>query len=182
MTKGSMQQSDAAAQAASGAGLLVSCIPMVAMLPGAVGGALGLVGLGASGAVVSRLAPALNAVALPLLMFSVLLLIVGGLRCGGIVVSLAMIGGVLLYVSMYVWTTDGGATSPALFYVGLACFIGAYGVSWLRRRDKRCRPLVGPLLANRLLIATVVVGIIAIVAYAALADSSDAVMPMTVHF
>jgi len=155
---------------------------MAAMLPGAVGGALGLVGLGASSAVVSRLTPALNLVAQPVLLFSIMLLVVGGLRCGGIVVSFAMIGGVLLYVSLYVWTTDGGATSPAPFYVGLACFIGAYGISWLRRRGKRCRPLVSPMLANRLLIATVVVGIIAIVAYAALANSSDAVMPMTVHF
>ena len=181
MAKRSTQKSDAAAQTASGAGLLVSCIPMAAMLPGAVGGALGLVGLGTSSAVVSRLAPALNVVAQPLLLFSVMLLVVGGLRCGRIVVSLAMIGGVLLYVSMYVWTTDGGAPSPALFYVGLACFVGAYGVSWLRRRGKRCRPLVSPLLANRLLIATLVVGIIAVVAYAAFANPSDAVMPMTVH-
>lgn len=177
-----MQQSDAATQAASGAGLLVSCIPMVAMLPGAVGGALGLVGLGASSAVVARLTPMLNAVALPLLMFSVALLVVGGLRCGRIVMASALVGGVLLYVSMYVWTTDGGATSPVLFYVGLACFTGAYVVSWLRRRGKRCRPLVGPTLANRLLVATVVIGIVGIVGYAALADPSDAVMPMTVRF
>ena len=79
------------------------------------------------------------------------------------------------------WTTDGGVTSPGLFYVGLACFIGAYGASWLRRRGKRCRPMVSPLLANRLLIATVVTGITAVVSYAAFASSSDAVLPMTVH-
>ena len=94
---------------------------------------------------------------------------------------MALIGGALLYVSMYVWTANRGTTSPGLFYVDLACFIGAYGVSWLRRRGKRCRPLVSPLLANRLLIATVVLGIIAVAAYAALANPSDAVMPMTVH-
>lgn len=120
-------------------------------------------------------------VAQPLLLFSVMLLVVGGLRCGRIVVTLALIGGALLYVSMYVWTADRGTTSPGLFYVGLACFIGAYGVSWLRRRGKRCRPWVSSLLANRLLIATVVLGIIAVAAYAALANPSDAVMPMTVH-
>ena len=77
MTTRSTQKSDAAAQTASGAGLLVSCISMVAMLPGAVGGALGLVGLGSSSAIVSRLAPALNVVAQPLLLFSVMLLVVG---------------------------------------------------------------------------------------------------------
>ncbi len=37
------------------------------------------------------------------------------------------------------------------------------------------------LLASRLLIATVVVGIIAVVAYAAFANPSDAAMPMNVY-
>lgn len=180
--RGSGEKADAAARTVSGAGLVVSCVPMVAMLPGAVGGALGLVGLGTSGAAAARWAPALNVVAQPLLLFSIALLVVGGLRCGRLAVALAAVGGGLLYLSMYVWTTDSGATSPALFYVGLACFIDAYGVSWWRRRRKQCRPLVSALLAQRLLVATVVVGTIAVVGYATLVDSSDAVMPMTVRF
>lgn len=180
MTARSTSKADAAAQTVSGAGLVVSCIPMVAMLPGAVGGALGLVGLGASSAVVSRLTPALNGVAQPLLFLSIALLVVGGLRCGRVVMVLALIGGALLYVSMYVWTTDGGSTSPGLFYVGLLGFIAAYGISWLRRRGRKCRPLVSPMVVNRLLVAVVVIGIFA-VAYAAVTGAPGPAMPMTVH-
>ncbi len=57
MPKDATGRTDAVAQTASGAGLLVSCLPMVAMLPGFAGSVLGVVGLGASSAVVSRVAP-----------------------------------------------------------------------------------------------------------------------------
>ncbi len=181
VTRRAKRKADAAAQTASGAGLLISCIPMVAMLPGAVGGALGLVGLGASSVVVSRLAPALNVIAQPLLLLSAVLLVVGGLRCSRGIVALALIGGVLLYGSMYVWIDSAGTTSPGPFYVGLGCFVGAYFLSWRRRRAKRCRPLVSQSLANRLFTATVVIGIIAIAAYANLAGTSGSAMPMTIH-
>lgn len=181
MTKGPTTRSEAAAQTVSGAGLLVSCIPMVAMLPGAAGGALGLVGLGASSAVVARFAPALNTVAQPLLLFSVLMLAVGGLRCGRSVVALALVGGALIYVSMYVWTDGDGRTSPGLFFAGLGCFFGAYVVSWWRRRGHCCRPLVSELLTRRMMIGTVVAGLAAVGVLAATADGSGPAMPMTVH-
>lgn len=182
MGKRSAPASDAAAATLSGAGLLVSCLPMVAMLPGVAGGALGLVGLGATSALVSRLAPALNVVAQPLLLFSVALLVVACLRCGSSVVALALGGGVLLYLSMYVWTDASGSTSPALFYPGLVGFLGASVVSWLRRRSSSCRPLVSQRLGARLLIATVMVGILAVAGYAAIVGGPGPTMPMMVGF
>lgn len=181
MARDETSRTDAVAQTASGVGLLVSCLPMVAMLPGVASGVLGVVGLGASGAVVSRLAPGLGVVAKPLLLFSVLMLAIGGLRCGRTVVALALGGGALLYLSMYVWTGNDGGTSPVPFYGGLGCFVGAYVVSWSRRRGRRCRPLVNPVLAGRLMIVTVVAGP-AVVAFVVItADGSGAGMPMVVH-
>lgn len=157
------QKTHAAVRTLSGAGLLASCIPMVAMLPGAVAGALAFVGLGASSAAVTTLAPALSDVAQPLLLVSAALLTVSGLRCSRTAVGLAAAGGVLLYLSMYQLTRADGTTSPALFYVGLACFLGAYLVTWRRRRALRCRPLVGPQLATRLLVGTLVAGVAVVV-------------------
>ncbi len=174
-------RTDAAAQTASGVALLVSCLPMVAMLPGVASGVLGVVGLGASGAVVSHLAPGFGAVAQPLLLFSVLMLAVGGLRCGRTVVALALVGGTLLYLSMYVWTGVGGASSPVPFYAGLGCFVGAYVVSWSRRRGRRCRPLVDPVLAGRLMIATVIAGAAMVAFVVITSDGSGAGMPMLIH-
>ncbi len=58
---------------------MVSCLPMVGTLRGVAGRVLGVVGLGASSAVVSRLAPGLG-VAQPMLVFSVLMLAAGALR------------------------------------------------------------------------------------------------------
>lgn len=152
-------RADTAARTLSGAGLLASCVPMVAMLPSAVVGALAFVGLGASSAAVTTLTPTLNHVAQPLLLVSVALLAVSGLRCSRIAVALAAGGGLLLYLSMYELTAADGTTSPTLFYPGLAAFFGAYLVAWRRRRSLRCRPVVNPLLVNRLLIVTVVAGV-----------------------
>ena len=181
MPKDATSRTDAVARTASGAGLLVSCLPMVAMLPGVAGSVLGVVGLGASSALVSRLAPGLGVVAQPLLLFSVLMLAVGGLQCGRTVVALALVGGALLYLSMYIWTGRGGGTSPVPFYVGLGCFVGAYVVSWSRRRGRRCRPLVSPVLAGRLMIVTVVAGAAMIAFVVITSDGPGAGMPMSVH-
>lgn len=181
MPKDATSRTDAVARTASGAGLLVSCLPMVAMLPGVAGSVLGVVGLGASSAVVSWLAPGLGVVAQPLLLFSVLMLAVGGLRCGRTVVALALVGGALLYLSMYVWTGRGGGTSPVAFYMGLGCFVGAYVVSWSRRCGRRCRPLVSPVLAGRLMIVTVVAGAAVIAIVVSTSDGPGAGMPMLVH-
>jgi len=102
----------------SGAGLLASCVPTVAMLPGAVAGVLAFVGLGASSAAVTTLAPTLNDVAQPLLLVSAVLLAVSGLRCNPIAVASAAAGGVLLYLGMYQLTRADGTTSATLFTPG----------------------------------------------------------------
>ncbi len=111
-------RADTAARTLSGAGLLASCVPMVAMLPGAVAGVLAFVGLGASSAAVTTLAPTLNDVAQPLLLVSAVLLAVSGLRCNPIAVALAAAGGVLLYLGMYQLTRADGTTSATLFTPG----------------------------------------------------------------
>ncbi len=140
---------------------------MVAMLPGAVAGAVAFVGLGASSAAVTTLAPTLNDVAQPLLLVSAVLLAVSGLRCSPIAVALAAAGGVLLYLGMYQLTRADGTTSATLFYPGLGCFFGAYLVAWRRRRGLRCRPLVSQLLAYQLLVGTLVAGVAVVVVAAA---------------
>ncbi len=120
-------------------------------------------------------------VAQALLLLSVLMLAVGGLRCGRTVVALALVGGALLYLNMYVWTARGGGTSPVPFYVGLGCFVGAYVVSWSRRRGRRCRPLVSPVLAGRLMIVTVVAGAAMIAIVVTTSEGPGAGIPMSVH-
>lgn len=166
MTDRPARAATTAARTLSGAGLLASCVPMVAMLPGTVAGALAFVGLGASSAAVSALAPALNDIARPLLLVSAALLAVSGLRCGRTAVALGVGGGALLYLGMYVWTSADGTSAPALFYPGLACFFAAYAVTWRRRRAHDCRPVVSPPFANQLLVGTLVAGV-AVVAVAA---------------
>ncbi len=146
---------------------------MVAMLPGAIAGALAFVGLGASSAAVTALAPALNDVAQPLLLVSAALLAVSGLRCSRTAVALAASGGVLLYLGMYQLTSDDGTSLPALFYPGLASFLAAYAVAWRQRRGLRCRPMVSPQLASRLLVGTLVAGIVVVGIAASTAGSSS---------
>ncbi len=75
----SRQRTVGAARALGGIGALVSCLPMVAMLPGGFVAALGLIGLGSSSAAVRTLAPQLNSVAQPLLLVSAALLAVTSL-------------------------------------------------------------------------------------------------------
>lgn len=154
------------ARALSGVGLIASCLPMVTMLPAAATGVLAFVGLGASSAATTTLAPALNEVAQPLLLISAALMAVSGLRCSRAAVAFAAGGGMLLYLGMYVLTRSDGTTSPILFYPGLALFFGAYLVGWRQRRGLRCRPMVSPLLASRLLAGTLVLGTSVIVATA----------------
>ncbi len=146
---------------------------MVAMLPAAASGVLAFIGLGASSAAATTLTPALNHVAQPLLLVSAGLLAVSGLRCSRSTVALAAIGGVLIYLGMYVFTRSDGTTSPVLFYPGVALFFGAYVVGWRKRRGLRCRPVVSAVLAGRLLAVTLVLGA-AVVAVTAVTASSAA--------
>lgn len=157
-----------------GVGAAVSCVPMVAMVPGGVASVFGLVGLGAGSGAVVALSPGLSMVERPLLLVSTALLAVSGLRCGRAAVLSAVAGGILLYLSMYVLTAADGTASPGLFYAGLALFLSTYVISWARRRRRRCRPLVDPRVAKRLLAGTVVTGTVAVVVAASAGTASTA--------
>jgi hypothetical protein len=161
-------------------GILASCVPMVAMLPSAVSGALGLIGLGASSAAVATLNPALSDIAQPLLLASIAVLAVSDLRCSRAAVALAASGGALLYLAMYVLTAADGMTSPPLFYAGLAVTLAAYVVSWRNRRGLRCRPLVSSRLGTRLLVSTLAAATLA-VGLAALSTGSSSNRSPTRH-
>ncbi len=160
-------------RALTAGGIIASCLPMVAMLPAAVSGALALVGLGASSAAVATLSPALRDVAQPLLLTSVAVLAVSDLRCSRATVALAATGGALLYLAMYVLTAANGMTSPALFYAGLAFTVAAYVASWRKRRGLRCRPVVSARLGGRLLVGTLIAGTLAVGLTAVSASSSS---------
>ena len=135
----------------------VSCLPMIAMLPSAIGALLAAVGVqtvtGPWAALASVLAPAAGA----MFAVSAVMLIVAAWRCGPTPTLLAAVGAGLLFVGMYVLPDDmrtGGAamsemspagsnTSPAAvsFYLGLAAVTGSLVWSARRRRLRRCRPV-----------------------------------------
>jgi len=141
-----------------GLGALASCLPMVAMLPGGFAAALGFIGLGSTSAAVRTLAPQLTSVAQPLLLVSAALLAVTSLRCSRLAVTSAASGGVLLYLGMYVIIRRDGTATPLLFYPGLALFLATYAISFARRRQTACRPLVSPRSGRRLLAGTIALG------------------------
>ena len=134
----------------------VSCIPMLATLPGGIIAALGLLGITATSAPIVALTAPLAPIAQPLLLISIGLLIVGHLRCGWLPALLAAIGGLLIYLAMYVLvipfsTMDSmtigtmpgmlGLTNGSLFYAGLALLVGSFGLGWWRQRKHLCRPV-----------------------------------------
>lgn len=80
-----------------------SCIPMLAMLPGGVVTVLALLGITATAAPVVGLGAFLAPIAQPLLILSVGMLVLGHLRCGWPPALLAAIGGLLVYLAMYVF-------------------------------------------------------------------------------
>ena len=132
----------------------VSCLPMIAMLPSALGALLAAVGVqtgsGPWAALASVLAPAAGA----MFAVSAVMLIVAAWRCGPTATLLAAVGVGLLFVGMYVlpddmrtggtaMSTAGSNTSPAAvsFYLGLAAVTGSLVWSARRRRLRRCRPV-----------------------------------------
>lgn len=145
---------DRALRALGGIGGLASCLPMLAMLPAGFAGALGAVGLEADSGLSQELAP----VAKPLLLVSAVVLAVGGLRCSRLAAAVALAGGGLLYLAMYVSTQPDGTTAPALFYPGLALFLGTFLVGWVRPRIASCRPVLAGRDWRRLAFGTVLVG------------------------
>lgn len=145
---------DRGVRALGAAGGIASCLPMLAMLPAGFAGAIGAVGLEANTGLSQELAP----VAKPLLLVSATLLAVGGLRCSRLAAGLALAGGALLYLSMYVWTRPDGTTAPALFYPGLALFLGTFLVGWIRPKIASCRPVLAGRNWRRLAIGTLLIG------------------------
>lgn len=138
-------------RAGGAGGAVAGCAAMTAMLPGTAASALGVLGLGGS-SVVGRV---LSSVAEPLFVVSAVLLIAGGLACGWMATALAGIGGLLLYTSMFMLTTEaapgsampdmggmGGAQANALlFWSGAALIVGSLVVPWRRRKRGTCSPV-----------------------------------------
>ena len=135
---------------------------MVAMVPSGVSAVFALVGLGAGSGAVAALSPALSPVARPLLLASIALVAVSHLRCGRLAVVSVAVGGALVYLAMFAITGPGGRTTAALFYPGLALFLGSYLIPVVRRRRGRCRPLLSPRPARTVLAATFVASTIAV--------------------
>lgn len=135
-----------------------SCVPMLVMLPASLAGVLASVGIEADAGWVQSLARPLGPVAQPLLISSALLLGAASARCGWAPLSAAVGGGTLLYLGMYVVTGPAGQTNPALFYAGLALFLGSPVLTLVRPRLRACRPLVHGPAGTRLLAATLGVG------------------------
>lgn len=134
----------------------VSCIPMLAALPGGIVAVLGLLGITATSAPIVALTTPLAPIAQPLLLISIGLLIVGHLRCGWLPALLAAVGGLLIYLAMYVFVIPFptmntmtmepmpgmvGLTNGPLLYVGLASLVGSFGLGWWRQRKHICRPV-----------------------------------------
>jgi hypothetical protein len=152
-------------QALGGVLALVSCVPMVAMLPGAVATLLTTIGITTTSGPLAPVAQGLAPIARPAA-HRRRAPAAGGfaaLRRGPAV--LAAVGGTLLYLSMYVVPhpsspgmggmaatstpaqgTAGragavGATNAPVFYLGLAAYLGTFLWSSLRRWRRACRPV-----------------------------------------
>jgi hypothetical protein len=137
-------------------GTAVGCAAMAASLPAGIAGAFGSVGLGGSG----LFARALGGAGRPLFIASALLLIAGALACSRLVASLAALGGLLLYVSMFELARGGGGGSgsmstmamnhthraaraePITFYFGLGALLLSITLQIWRRRRGSCRPVL----------------------------------------
>lgn len=140
---------------------LVSCIPMLAMLPAGFATVLAVLGIAAPSFV--AWATPLTPIAPLLLILSVALLVIGNLRCGWQPASLAALGGLLVYLAMYVFVTSvamdtmtgmegmtpaetsqtamTGLANEPMFYVGLLLMIGSLALVMWRRWQKICHPL-----------------------------------------
>lgn len=137
---------------------LLSCVPMAAMLPAAAATAFSILGVDATSGPWAAARHALDPIAQPLLIASVLLLIATTLRCGRGPALLVTAGGTALYFSMYVLPSAGSnamanmsapgapgntstqATNAPLFYTGIALIALTFIWSAIRRRRHTCSP------------------------------------------
>ena len=143
--------------ALGGVGVVAGCAGMVAMLPGAVAVALGVVGITGASAVARTFSP----VAEPLYIGSAALVVLGALACSRLVTVLAIGGSALLYLSMFQFASAGTISGspmsgmamdtdhssnlhadPLSFYTGLAFLATAFALSSWRRRRGSCQPVL----------------------------------------
>lgn len=129
-----------------------SCVPMIAVLPGAAATVLGAVGVSATTGPWGALSRVLGPVAQPLLILSLLLMLAGALRCGWGPAAAVALGGGLLYSSMYLLAgpmtssmaamgaTGQTGTNAPLFYTGLGLVVASFAWSRVRRHRRACRP------------------------------------------
>ena len=127
------------------------------MLPNAITGVLGVVGVTGSDALARTLSP----VAEPLFIGSGALILIGALVCSRLVVLLAAAGTTLLYLSMFQLasgaTRGGGSMSMmstqhrassslhadvTTFYVGLIVLVAALVLAAWRRNRRACNPVI----------------------------------------
>ncbi len=140
---------DILCQCAGGAGAVVSCAGMIlslaAGLAGTAGSALihqgnmtGMGSMGASGqgqAGVSPLLAFLNRIAIPLLLVSIVLMLIGVARAGWRPVGLVAIGSAVLVVNMFVQTS--ATVAAALLGAGYLLVLLGYMVAWKATRARR---------------------------------------------
>ncbi len=136
-------------QCAGGTGAVVSCagmiVSLVAGLAGTAGGAAirrsSMAGMGSMGgagqgqAGLSPLLAVLNYIAIPLLLLSIVLMLIGVARAGWRAVGLVAAGGALLLVNMFVQTS--AATAAGLLGAGYLLVLLGYMVAWRTTRAPR---------------------------------------------
>ncbi len=140
---------DILCQCVGGAGVVVSCVGMIislaAGLAGAAGSALiqrnGMAGMGSMGgsdqgqAGVSPLLAFFNHIAVPLLLGSIVLMLIGVARAGWRAVGLVAVGSAILLVNMFVQTF--AATAAVLLGAGYLLVLLGYMVAWKTTRARR---------------------------------------------
>lgn len=136
-------------QSVGGAGAVVSCAGMIvslaAGLAGATGSTLihqgGMAGMGVMGgagqaqAGVSPLLAFLNSIAIPLLLVSIVLMLIGVARAGWRAVGLVAIGSAVLLMNMFVQTS--AAVVAAVLGAGYLLVLLGYLAAWKATRVHR---------------------------------------------
>jgi len=136
-------------QCVGGAGAVVSCAGMIISLAAGLAGTAGsaliqrssMAGMGSMGgsdkgqAGVSPLLAFLNHIAVPLLLLSIVLMLIGVARAGWRAVGLVALGSALLLVTMFVQTST--PVAAALLGAGYLLVLLGYMIAWKATRTRR---------------------------------------------
>lgn len=136
-------------QYVGGAGAVVSCAGMIVSLAAGLAGTAGsaliqrsnMAGMGSMGgasqeqAGVSPVLAFLNGIAIPLLLLSIVLMLIGVARAGWRAVGLVALGGLLLLVNMLVQTST--PTAAELLGAGYLLVLLGYLIAWRGIRARR---------------------------------------------